>query len=183
MNGNLSKISGHRRGALMLMLFVVIVVGSIIALRLLPENDVIVRRDTEDYLHNNLSQIREAFDMKWQADPAWNPDLSNKAGIKVALTTLTTENYLRDKDVKDPTIPNYLWDSSDDYFWKASANFASNNSFEEDPATIVNWTAAPGTTAVTDVQYLSGTELDDYPHQNKLGLPLQSGGNSLMITK
>lgn len=188
MNGNRKskKVLAGRRGALMLMLFVVIVVGSIIALRLLPENDVIVRRDKEDNLHNNLSQIREAFDLKWQVDPAWAPDLSNKAAIRAALATLQTENYLRNLEVKDPTIPNYLWDTADEYFWKASANIASNTSFEDDdpaPGEIASWTVAPDTYAATVTEYLSDSELDDYPHQNKLGEPLHSGGSSLMIVR
>ncbi|GAB4277821.1 MAG: hypothetical protein Kow0029_20700 [Candidatus Rifleibacteriota bacterium] len=179
--------SGKRRGALMLMLLVAIIIGSIVALRLLPEEEVIARRDREEELHGNLSAIREAFDLKWQADPTWDPDLSNRVAIKAAMDTLVAENYLRDSDVVDPTIPNYLWNTSDDFFWRASSNLASNTSFElSDPAgtePIASWTIAPGTDAATVTTYLSDSELDDYPHQNKLGAPLKSSGYSLQIVK
>lgn len=177
-----------RRGALMLMLLVTMIVGGIVALRMLPQEEVIAKREKEEDLHKNLSQIREAFDLKWQADPNWAPDLTTKAGIESALNTLVTEKYLRDdKHLKDPTVPNHLWDSSDEYYWRASANIASNTSFESDdpsdPALIASWTKAPDTTAATDTTYLENPANDDYPHQNKLGRPGRGKGVSLRIIK
>ncbi|MEW6709813.1 MAG: hypothetical protein AB1403_08340 [Candidatus Riflebacteria bacterium] len=184
MNG---KLHLNRKGALMLMLLVVIVIGGIVALRMLPQEDVIAKREKEENLHKNLSQIREAFDLKWQADENWTPDLTNKAGIRAALQTLANEGFLREEDILDPTVPTYLWDTSDIYYWKASTNIASNTSFEledpSDPTLIASWTKAPDTEAATVTQYLDDNILDDYPHQNKLGAPLQGGGTSLMIVK
>lgn len=186
MNGK-EKILQSRKGALMLMLLVVIIVGGIVALRMLPQEEVIVKRQKENSLHSNLSQIREAFDLKWQSKPDWAPDLSNKAGIKAALQQLATENYLREEDIKDPTVPSYLWDTAEIYYWRASTNIASNTSFElddpSDPTLIASWTKAPDTTAATDSNFLDHPANDDYPHQNKLGASMRSGGSSLKIVR
>lgn len=181
------KMPLNRRGALMLMLLVIIIVGGIVALRMLPQEDVIAKRQQENNLSKNLSQIREAFDLKWQSDPDWAPDLSNKAGIRAALQHLSDNNFLREVDIKDPTVPLYLWDTSDIYYWRASTNIASNTSFELDdpldPTLIASWTVAADTTAATDTNYLDHPANDDYPHQNKLGVSLRGGGTSLVIIK
>lgn len=186
MSGNQGSLDS-RRGALMLMLLVIIIVGGIVALRMLPQEDVIAKRQKENNLQQNLSQIREAFDLKWQSDPDWNPDLSDKNKVRIALQTLVAENYLREEDIMDPTVPSYLWDTADIYYWRSSTNIASNTSFElddpSDPSLIASWTTAPDTTAATDSNYLDNPANDDYPHQNKLGLPLRSGGTSLKIIR
>lgn len=192
MNGRKSgKNFANRRGALMLMLLVAIIIGGIIALRLLPQEEVIAQRDREEILHGNLSQIREAFDLKRQADPTWNPfpDLDNTtmASVTDVLEQLANENFLREKDVKDPTVPHYLWGTTSNYFWRVSENIASNTSFEledpADPTAIASWTASPESVVATDTEYLSDSSVDDYPHQNKLGSILQSSGASLKITR
>ncbi len=204
MNGKLPV--NNKKGALMLMLLVVIVIGGIVALRMLPQEDVIARREKEENLYENLSQIREAFDLECQAsDTSWNPfpdyDGDGKItrfDIASSLIRLASDGYLRDGSfitptslvatgISDPTVPNYLWGSSDEKYWQVSANLASNTSFEledpSDPTLIASWTKAPDTEAATVTQYLDDPVLDDYPHQNKLGAPLQGGGTSLMIVK
>ena len=184
MNGKNLVLNSKRRGALMLMLFVVIVVGSIIALRLLPEKDIMVKRADEDSLRSNLSHIRQAVDLRWQDDPAWAPTLDSSVNIKTVLTELKDANYLRSDLIKDPTIAAHLWESSDDYYWKGTTNIAANSSFEVLVAgSIDEWSETTSTVSEADANYLSGSEVDDYPHQNKLGNLLQSDGLSLKITR
>ena len=187
MSGRKKKKCSGRRGALMMMLMVAMVVGGVVALRLLPQEDIIARREKESELHSNLSQIREAFDLKLESDPDWDPDLSSKTGIENAIASLTDENFLREKSLTDPTVPTYLWGTSANYYWRASINIASNSSFEiedpVDPTKIAYWLLSPGTVAASDSYYPNDSSIDDYPHQNKLGQILRNSGSSLRITK
>ncbi|MGM0600943.1 MAG: hypothetical protein ACQETH_14125 [Candidatus Rifleibacteriota bacterium] len=189
MNGkkNKNKQLNPRRGALLMMLLVLIIIGGIIALRMLPQEDTIARRDREVNLHNNLSEVRQAFDLRLQTDPDWNPDLSDRTKIKDVLQALVASNALRTGDIKDPTVPDYLWDTDDKYFWQVSKNYIENSSCEEDDAAdttkLASWTVSPSTIAASDPHYLSDPGLDDYPYQNLLGNILASGGASVKITK
>jgi hypothetical protein len=169
----------------MLILLVAIIIGGIIALRMIPEQDVVVIRAKEENLHKNLSQIRAAFDLRWIEDETWDPDLSNPGGIQDALDELVASGVLRAEDIKDPTIKEYLWGTSARYFWQSSANIASNTSFEAADGldNIPEWVVPADTIAATVSAYLEDTTLDDYPHQNKLGQNLLSGGAALEITK
>jgi hypothetical protein len=187
MNGNNMKMKkcNSRRGALLMMLLVLIIIGGIVALRMLPQEDTIARRDKEINLHNNLSEIRQAFDLRLQTDPDWNPDLSDRTKIKAALAELVASNALRTGDIKDPTVPDYLWDTSDEYFWRVSQNYVENSSCERDDSAgkLASWTISPSTIAASDTHYIDDPGLDDYPYQNLLGNILGKGGSSLKITK
>jgi type II secretory pathway pseudopilin PulG len=182
-----NKLFNPRRGALLMMLLVLIIIGGIIALRMLPQEDTIARRDREINLHNNLSEIRQAFDLRLQTDPDWNPNLDTKNDIKNALAELVASNALRTDEIKDPTVPDYLWGPLNEYFWRVSKNYIENSSCEKDdvsdPTKLASWTISPSTIAASDTHYLSDPGLDDYPYQNLLGNILASGGASVKITK
>jgi len=180
MSGNLYK----RRGSLFLAMLVAIAAGGMIAYQILPDNSIKNMRENDLRLKINLGQIRQAFDMKYLTDKGYSPDLSSPANIKTELKKLADSNFLRDKNIKDPTIPNYLWDSQPWYFWIGTENFSTNSSFEllNSDSTIASWVLIPNTKAKSSSLYLSHSEIDDYPSQNKLGQTSSVLGKSLKIT-
>ncbi len=182
MNGKYSSVN-KRRGTLMILLMVGMIVMGIIATRLLPEEEIKVRREKENRLQVNLSQIREAFDLKRTADPTYDPDLSNKALIIAALTQLKNDGYLNEDDISDPTIPHYLWGLNDEYFWRSSKNLATNTSFEVNDGSIDGWKPSADTKLSSDTNYLDKNEFDDFPGQNKFGNFFQADGYSIKIVK
>lgn len=182
MNGKKS-----RKGAMMIMLLVVLIIGSIVALQLLPGEELITLRTKETSLNTEISQIREAFDLKKIASPLWEPwttDPPSRIDIANALKVLADEGYLRNKDLADPTVLAHLWNQNDETFWKASNNLATNSSFQIslDGITAWDWNVVD-TTAATDGIYLYDLRVDDYPYQNKLGNLLGKEGSALKITR
>ncbi|EKD82954.1 MAG: hypothetical protein ACD_39C00982G0001 [uncultured bacterium] len=196
-----------RRGAMMLMLLVVIIIGSIIAMQILPGEEMIVRRSVENSLDVELSQIREAFDLAYLAgematdtalasDPILMPpvgasDNDKKAAITASIASLTARGYLRSDTVKDPTVPAYLWGTDYSNFWQIRDNIASNPSFEiSESGAVVSWKDHEGKDidgsdahSASDTTFLQHMQVDDYPYQNKLGNLLASGGSALKLTK
>ncbi len=177
------SILNNKRGTLMLMVLMGIIIGGIVALRLLPSEDIKERRIKENSLSVNLTHIREAFDLKRMEDPSYNPSLDTRGDIKNALIYLRDNKYLGNDSLKDPTIPAYLWDTNDKYFWKQTENLASNTSFEGDDA-MENWKVSFETVLAEDIDvYMRSGELDDYPDQNKYGDIMRVTGSSLIIVK
>ncbi len=196
-----------RRGAMMLMLLVVIIIGSIVALQMLPSEEMITRRSIESSLDVELSQIREAFDHAYLAGEmatetalASQPIIlpaSNATGpyrmayIASAVASLTARGYLRSESVSDPTVPAFQWGTDPDYYWQIRENVASNPSFEiTESGAILSWKDYEGKDIDgTDVHsasvtsFLQSMQIDDYPYQNKLGNMLASGGSALMLTR
>lgn len=176
-----------RTGAMMLMLMVVLIIGSIVALQLLPNEELVARRSKETSLNTEISQIREAFDLMKIASPAWEPWTGDSApppaSIAETLKTLADAGYLRNKDLADPTVLAHFWSQSQT-FWKASSNLASNSSFQisVDGVTAWDWSQTE-TNAGTDTIYLYEMRVDDYPYQNKLGELLGQTGSALKITR
>lgn len=168
MNGKL--ILGSRRGALLMMLFVMLIVGGIVALRMMPNEELITRRDKEASLNTDLSQVREALDLVRVASyPGWIELQASDtpAVLQAKIASLAAWGFLRDNDIKDPAVPAHLWGPGKTYFWQVSLNLATNTSFEfaQD-----GWQPSADTTVTTDEQnYLNSTKLDEYPYQNKLG--------------
>lgn len=112
------NIFWKRRGAMMLMLLVVIIIGSIIAMQILPGEEMITRRSVEKSFDVELSQLREAIDLAYMAGDmdgsavatitlpsADLPDAEKMAGIASAIASLTLYGYLRSDSVRDPTVP------------------------------------------------------------------------------
>ena len=186
----------HKTGTVMLMLLVMLVVGGIVALRVMPDQSLVVRRTAEENLSSDISNLRAAFDLKYASNEDWNPldeiteSLSpfqpEKGEVEAIITDLFESGYLRSKNIFDSTVPAHQWNTAT--YWKLTTNFASNSSFislDQD-----NWPVswATSTVVVIDAQidpdyFLWLTELDDYPHQNKFGKIMTTKGHSLRIRK
>jgi len=168
MNGR--SILRARRGALLMMLFVMLIVGGIVALRMMPNEELITRRDKETSLNTDLSQVREALDLVRVASyPGWIELQASDtpASLSAKIASLTAWGFLRDNDIKDPAVPTHLWGPGKPYFWQVTLNLATNTSFEFSQD---GWQSSADTTVLTDEQnYLNSTKLDEYPYQNKLG--------------
>lgn len=174
----------------MLLLMVMLVAGGIFALTLFPEEELLNNRLKEKSLSLEISQIREAFDLMQIASPTWQPWEDNfdpahpdaAASIAMTLQTLHENGVLRDAGVYDPGIMPHLWGTStNQLFWKASGNIASNSSFQINMAQW-EWNQT-NTIAATDTVFPDSSEIDDYPYQNKLGNLLETDGASLKIVR
>lgn len=174
----------------MLLLMVMLVAGGIAALKLMPEEELITIRSKENCLNLELSQIREAFDLMQIASPSWQPWQDDfdpahpgaAASIALALKTLHENGFLRDPNIYDPGIMSQLWGTStNQIFWKAAGNIASNSSFQ---INMMNWEYnQTDTVAATDTIFPENGDLDDYPYQNKLGNLLDNTGTSLKLIR
>ena len=147
------NIFWKRRGAMMLMLLVVIIIGSIIAMQILPGEEMITRRSVEKSFDVELSQLREAIDLAYMAGDmdgsavatitlpsADLPDAEKMAGIASAIASLTLYGYLRSDSVRDPTVPAYQWGTTYENYWQVRANIASNPSFEiTESGAVLSW--------------------------------------------
>lgn len=203
----MKRLSAGRRGAMLLMLLVVIIIGSIIAMQILPGEEMITRRSIESSLDVELSQVREALDLAYLAGematdtalasvPILLPDISatdadKKVAIENAITKLTERGYLRSNTVRDPTVPAYQWGADYANYWQIRENVASNPSFEiSESGAVISWkdhesNDIDGTSvnAATATTFLQSMQIDDYPYQNKLGSLLASGGSALKLTR
>ncbi len=164
------RILSSRQGALLMMLFVMLIVGGIVALRMMPNEELITRRDKESSLNTDLSQVREALDLVRVASyPGWIELQASDtpAVLQAKIASLAAWGFLRDNDIKDPAVPAHLWGPGKPYFWQVTLNLATNTSFEFSQD---GWQPSADTTVTTDEQnYLNSTKLDEYPYQNKLG--------------
>jgi|GEM_PF-2927233 len=180
-----------RIGTVMLTLLIVMMVGGLIAARLIPSYEVQQQRQSDLQLKFSLAQIRQAFDLKRQASPSYNPSLDTPAAILQVLRDLTRENYLRSESLQDMTVPQYSWGVSvNQSYWKGTGNIASNTSFEDDDTStgfLASWTVGTSDTrAASDTTFFPSKDtavFDDYNGQNKLGKILSNTGNSIMISK
>ena len=120
------------------MLMVILIVVGILAERLIPNEETITARSKEKSLNLDLSQIREAFDLKRIASPTWEPWEDNfdrnhpdaPASISKVLQALVNEGFLRSASLSDPGIMPQLWGTgAGKIYWQASGNLASNSSF------------------------------------------------------
>lgn len=186
------KDFASRDGTVLLLLLVVLIIGGIVAARLLPNEELISRRNHESSLNTEISQIREAFDLMKVASPTWKPwddfvqDHSDApASIALVLQFLGSSGYLLDGKPADPTVMKHRWGTATDkVFWKVSSNLASNSSFQIKIEGQAGWDwSQTDTVAATDTVFLNDMRVDDYPFQNKLGNLLGKAGASLKITR
>lgn len=173
-----------RSGAMLLMLFVMLIIGGIVALRLLPNEELITRRGNETGLNTDLSQMREALDLvRVASHPAWIDlkvgDDHNTIAKKIA--SLTAWGFLRSDAIKDPSVPAHLWGVGRPYYWRVTVNLATNTSFEIGQD---DWVPSNDSTVLSDeTNYLNTTRLDEYPYQNKLGNLLSKKGRATCIRR
>jgi len=175
----------HRRGTVMMMLLVAIMIGGFVAMRLVPDVEIQERRQKDVQLKLALSQIRQAFALRSFCDRSYNPDLSSPNAIAAALADLEAKNYLPScKILRDRHVPAHRWGTGpSDLYWQSVENYASNTSFEmiDDGSVIHAWGSEASTTMSWDSFYPSLGDGDDFPGENKLGLTFGSKGHSLRI--
>ncbi|HOY65674.1 MAG TPA: hypothetical protein PLP29_02235 [Candidatus Ozemobacteraceae bacterium] len=175
-----------RQGTVILMLLVALMIGGIVAMRLIPGIEIQEQRQKNVQLKMALGQIRQAFAMRAAASATYNPDLSNKNAIANELSSLAQLNYLNDPTQMDRHVPGHRWGTgTGDVYWKAADNIAENTSFEvtDTAGTIASWQIEAQTTLTRDWFYLGTTEIDDFPGENKLGITLGLSGRSVRIDR
>ncbi len=183
----------NRNGTAIILLLIILSIGAIIAQQIGPSEEMLNRRMAESSLTNDISQIREAFDMMRLASQSWQPweedfdpdHTDAPASIAKILSTLQAEGFLRSSGVYDSTARKHLWGTGPGkHFWQASVNLASNSSFQIYTGEVKTWDwSQTDTTAVTDSFFLNEQSVDDYPFQNKLGEFAGKSGFSLKIIR
>lgn len=172
---------------MLLMLFVMLVAGGIAILKMVPNEELIMRRDREKSLNVALSQLREAYDMALIASASlatWSDFASSAvalpASVSAQIASLTQWGFIADNP-KDSVIPDHLWGVDRPYYWRVSTNIATNSSFEGD---MNGWMTSDGFSySVDESVFLNSAGLDDYPYQNKLGIIFTGKGHSLKISR
>ncbi|RCK78790.1 MAG: hypothetical protein OZSIB_1143 [Candidatus Ozemobacter sibiricus] len=181
----------QRHGTVMLALLVVVLIGGVLAIRLVPSYEIQERRQSDQELRFSLAQIRQAVDMKSFLDPTWPPATMNlgiASEVKDLLIGLQKENLLGDIP-RDTTIVSYQWaqnmsaSPTEGHFWVFSSNIASNTNFEdEEGGTLASWTVGPETFLATE-QIAFPAALDDYKGQNKFGRLFSTNNTTIKIVK
>lgn len=191
----------------MLGLLILLIIGSIIALRTLPEYKTIEERALEQDFIEKIGHIRAAIDIdrslgdKSPCKPEYDDlmaDPGNPVKIEAYLKALSRENFLNLSRFKDPAIPDYRWGTGpNQLFWQVQLNLVSSDtayglgSFEagaennegfNSPTGWVNSLAYnDNATFSPDTPSFESDSFDDYPGQNRLGRLLSLKGYSLRL--
>ncbi|HNW35301.1 MAG TPA: hypothetical protein PKM25_10245 [Candidatus Ozemobacteraceae bacterium] len=171
---------------MILMVLVAMMIGGIIAMRLIPSVEVQERRQKNVQLKMAIGQIRQAFAMREAcATVPYEPNLANANAIAAELDDLTQKNFLLTDSMADRNIPMHRWGTSpSDLYWRPVDNLATNTSFEvTNGATVASWVIAAQTVLTRDYFYLNIPEIDDFPGENKLGQSLGLTGHSIRIDR
>ncbi len=187
----------NRRGSMLMTVMVILIVAAIIAAKLMPDEQTMVKREDEGFYNSDLSQLREAIDLVRLAAKNPNSDAYNNpsivgsgwqdfvasdtpASISEKIASLTQWGFLRKSELRDNSIPEFLWgaDKNASYtYWMVSTNYASNTSFEIHVDGLDTNVYVAGawekesvaSASVTDKVQLNSMAIDEYPYQNKLG--------------
>ncbi len=187
--------TSNKKGSMLMMVMIMLIVAAIIAMKLMPDEQTQVIREQEAFYNSDLSQLREAIDLVRLAskdpnskvyfnpeDPestpnGWQDFCATDTSISIAakIASLSAWGYLRKENIKDNSIPDFLWGtSSSKIYWTVSTNYASNTSFEiiGDNLEPYNWSSdnldSEDIKIETNV-HLHSMAIDEYPYQNKLG--------------
>ncbi len=164
----------NKRVSMLMMVMIMLIVATIIALKLMPDEQTQVIREKEAFYNTDLSQLREAIDMaRLASNSEWidfcatdTPEI-----ISVKIASLSHYGFLRNDRLRDNSIPEHLWGTSTDTYWIVSTNYASNTSFEIASG---DWSVAwekeanASATMIENIR-LNSMSIDEYPYQNKLG--------------
>ncbi len=179
--------TSNKQGSMLMMVIIMLVVAAIIAMKLMPDEQTQVTREKEAFYNSDLSQLREAIDMaKLATGTNWldfcatdTPEI-----ISEKIASLSNLGFLRKKDIKDNSVPDYLWGPSTPNYWKVSTNYASNASFEIASGDMpLAWEREKNASAtfIDNIQ-LNSMSIDEYPFQNKLGDSTR-GKNSIRMIR
>lgn len=187
----------NKRGSMLLMVMVMLIVAALLAMKLMPDEQTLNKREDETFYDSDLSQLREAVDlarlaaqdenndkMFYREDPSapngeyfgWQGFLASDTPekIKEKIDFLVSNGFLRKSNIRDNSVPEHLW-GEDKTYWRVSTNYASNTSFEidvvGDTGTVsYNWMdSKDGSCSVAENIHLNSMAIDEYPYQNKLG--------------
>lgn len=186
----------NKRGSMLLMVMVMLIVAALLAMKLMPDEQTLNKREDETFYDSDLSQLREAIDlarlaslaptseMFYREDPSapngkyhgWQGFLASDTpeDIERKIKELEKFGFLRKNDIRDNSVPEHLW-GKDKTYWRVSTNYASNTSFEidvvGDTGTVsYNWMdSKDGSCSVAENIHLNSMAIDEYPYQNKLG--------------
>jgi len=166
---------------------------AILAVQMVPNEEIINRRIDENILSSEVSQVREAYDLMRVASPTWvpfeadfDPDHAEApASIAKILDQLYANGFLRSNNVYSPGFRRHLWGTEPGKnYWRAANNIASNSSFQVIVGDGLAWNwSLTDTVAATDSFFPQDQAVDDYPFQNKLGNLLSNNGSSLKIMR
>lgn len=174
----------NKRGSMLLMVMVMLIVAVLLAMKLMPDEQTLNKREDETFYDSDLSQLREAVDLARLAAQdeknvkmfGWQGFLASDTPeiIKEKIDFLVSNGFLRKSDIRDNSVPEHLW-GEDKTYWRVSTNYASNTSFEidvvGDTGTVsYNWMdSKDGSCSVAENIHLNSMAIDEYPYQNKLG--------------
>ena len=183
----------NRHGTILMIFLLLMVSLAILAVQMIPNEEMINRRIDETILSSEVSQVREAYDLMRMASPTWvpfeadfDPDHADApASIAKILDQLFSSGFLRSKDVYSPGFRRHLWGTEPGkFYWHATGNIASNSSFQVMVGDGLAWDwSRTDTVAATDSFFPQDQAVDDYPFQNKLGDQLFKNGSSLKIMR
>lgn len=191
-NGSQEALVKARKGTVMLVLLAALLVGGIMASKLLPKQEVQAQRRSEQELRTTIAEIRQAFDLKEFVAGSFIPDLSTPAKINAVLKQLETENFLRNASMTDSTMFAGQWINNT--FWVGTSNIPFNTSFEGSAPLditknefLASWSlGTPDTIAASDTTFWPSRDsdkFDDYSGQNKFGKIMQINGASMKLTR
>jgi len=188
----------------MLGMLVVLIIGSLVAIRLLPQMETIEKRQQETSFDQTLSLIRQAVYLERQLGDLspckvqYNDlvaDSQNSAKLEAYLNALVQFNFLTIDKHQNPLIAPHHWGvGPGQIFWQTTRNLVSSDttfgigSFEagaevsEGFSSPVGWiNSMPYNDNATFAEGISMPDLDDFPWQNKFGNTAGQPGRSLRI--
>lgn len=185
-----TMICHSRRGALLLMLLVVLVCVGLCAMETIPEQAIITQRDKEQTLSQTLSAIRSGMALERTASdsPLFYGNFENQAELIAYLNDLVDKGYMA-QIPRDPFCPPQQWGTGPGKkFWKPTRNFLASSSFETTGFAGTPWQVNETNVIVNlNNKEWPGHDLaafDSFPYQNSLGTSMTGfSGMSLAITQ
>ena len=191
-----------------MMVMVMLIVAAIVAMKMMPDEQTQVTRENEAFYNSDLSQLREAIDLVRRAskDPrpenpayelnpgGWKDFCASDTPVSISekIASLTQWGFLRKSDIRDNSVPGFLWGTDTaalQKYWVVSINYASNTSFEisnEIATWPDNWEYDSKTATASIIKEnkitINSMAIDEYPYQNKLGDNTQ-GPNSIRMIR
>ena len=185
----------------MLAMLLVIVVGGIVAAKVIPDTVTVQQRQDEKGLQYNLGAIRMAIAMERTASmtPRFGDDWNNRALFLGYLDELMQRNLLSRIPV-DPNIPHFQWGTNPaKTFWIPTQNFLASASFEVKVLNQTPWATGSANVVASisfsqwpgrldgdvlkfqDGRIMPERQIESFHSENPFGRILGTSGASLLI--
>ena len=180
----------NRRGALLLMLLLVLVGIGLFSLKAFPDQQIITLREKELTLSQTLSSIRSGIALERIASESslFYGNFENQAELVAYLNDLVARGYLA-KVPKDPFCPDHLWGTGAGCkFWVPTRNLLASSSFETNSFAATPWQVNE-TNVIININNKewpgrNQAVFDSFPYENCLGNSIIGfSGTSLAITQ